>query len=156
VTEEYATGRPLSELYTGQGNAKRTRTYARYLENADIKVWEEFYDGNDIVHHFRNPYPGSVPVDGTDGFQFSPKLVPEDQIKLFDEFAMRPVNFAFDSKSEHGNVEISKYKLDVENFANRALYSDNFDCPILNVSSIYETPLIVALPQFAGCKKFCY
>ncbi len=155
VSLDYTTNRPLHELYTGQNDPALTRTYARYLENANVMVWEEFYNGNGVDHHFRNPYARKIPVDGTDGFQFSPKLGDEKQdIKYFDEFSMRPVTFSFDSDQSHSSLNTLQYKLKVNSLTS-ADYGDSFNCPMLNLSSVYETPLFVGLPQYSGCTPAC-
>ncbi len=114
-------------------------------------VWEEFFNGNEIIHHFRNPYSRPVPVDGTDGFQFSPKLDTDSVIKYFDDFALRPIPFKYDSKVVQGDVEAYKFVVDSKQYSNPAVFPDTFECPMLNVSPVYETPLFVALPNYQGC-----
>lgn len=143
--------KPLNHLYTGHQDYKKTRKYSRYYDNAFISVWEEFYNGNEVVYHYRNPYAKFIQVDGTDGYQFSPDLSTEDNIELFDEFAMRPVSFIYQKQFTHGDLETLKYTIDNDNYASKSKYFDPYTCPIKNVSSIYETPIYVGLPKYKLC-----
>ena len=151
ITERDSADKPLNQLHTGHQDYKKTRTYSRYLDSAYINIWEEFYNGNEVIHHFRNPYLRNIKIEGTDGFQFSPGLSTDDDIKYFDEFVMRPISFKYSKQTSQGNVDTIKYVLDEKNYASKSKYFDPYNCPMLNISSVYETPIYVALPKYSGC-----
>ena len=154
ITERLSASMPLHQLHTGHLDYHKTRSYVRYFDRPNINVWEEFYNGAATVHHFRNPYATDIPVEGTDGFQFSPDLSTEESIKYFDPLAMRPISFVYKQEQLHGNLNTFKFVLSEAQFANTPLFYDPFDCPTMNISSVYETPLYLALPQYSGCMFF--
>jgi hypothetical protein len=152
ITEKLSASMPLHQLHTGHQDYHKTRTYVRYFDCPNINVWEEFYNGATTVHHFRNPYVSDVPVGGTDGFQFTPDLSTEESIRYFDQFAMRPISFMYKQELLHGSLSTFKFVLDEALFANPGVFFDPFSCPAMNISSVHETPLYLALPQYSGCK----
>jgi hypothetical protein len=140
--------RPLSELYTGYDLGKRTRSFSKYEGESYASVWERFGDGMfeyDLGYHSRNPYFEKVPTRGTDGFQFSPGLTPEDNIEVFDTFLLQTLNFYYHSATTHDELETYIYKLDVEKYES---YIDSISYSIINITSVHRFPLFVLLPYY--------
>jgi len=151
VTLNYSSDIPLSQLYTGQSSIDKIRGYARYKGSSNIMIWEDFFNGESIIQHYRKPYDNNVHVEGTDGFQFKAELTEEDSIYYFDDFAMRTLKFDFDSKGERGKVSTFRFKIDTNSYAQPKKYPDNINCPMANISAIHKVPLVFALPNYAGC-----
>lgn len=151
VTLNQSSSVPMSQLRTGQSSTDLIRSYARHKGSPYIKVWEDFYDGNKVIQHYRKPYSKEIHVKGTDGFQFGAGLTEKDTLYYFDDFALRTLAFNFASKGRRGDVDTLKFKVDVASVSQPQHYPDSLGCPMANISAVHKTPLVFALPGYYEC-----
>ena len=64
---------------------------------------------------------------------------------------MRPISFTYSNQNKQAGIDTLKYTVDIKNYASKSQYFDPYNCPMLNISSVYETPIFVAQPKYSGC-----
>lgn len=156
VTLNYSESIPLSQLYTGQSSTDKIRGYARYKGSPTIEVWEDFFDGQSIIQHYRRPYEKDIHVKGSDGFQFGAGLSDSSSLYYFDDFALRTLKFNYYSRGQRGSVETLRFRVDSKSIAQPDQCPDNLKCPIANISAVHKIPLVYALPNYADCNLVVY
>ena len=151
VTVNYTSEIPLSQLYTGQSSLDKIRGYARYRGSPDIMVWEDFFNGDSVIQHYRQPYSKKIRVEGTDGFQFGTSLNKKSSLKYFDDFLLRSINLEYEKEINRAGVHLIKFKLNENKYARPDLFPDNTNCSMINISAVHKLPLFAALPHYSGC-----
>ena len=91
----------------------------QWLNNANVRVQQKLFDSTITTsNYYVNPWATEVPLQGTDGWQFSPDLPESGSIYVYTPEVSRPLSFMYtgDSDSAFNGFETLNFSLDPVNF----------------------------------------
>lgn len=121
-----------------------------------MQIAHEFFETSiSTFSHYYNPwYPYTIPISGTDGWQFSPDTEETNVLVYFKELCrVFTFDFVGDSEDAFKGYETNTYNLNLTHFsssvnANKP-YSINVD-GTTNLTSVYLSPMFATPGNFYG------
>jgi len=105
-----------SAMFSGIKHTDKVRKYAQYLGYNSITVPILSYNNTEVIAV--NNLWGGEELDGTDGWQFEPKLSSDDSLEQFFTEFYRILNWKpVDTGISFGDVEVNKYVMDSDDWA---------------------------------------
>ena len=134
---------PISFL-AGWPDFQNTRLYSQWRQNSTINViGREYANVDSIVTYQYSPWRSAVPLDGTDGIQFSPALDKDSIISAFVNDFSRNIYFEClgKDKSTYKHFWIYTFGVQKEMFENKEKNPDNenYDIYISGTTNLTST-----------------
>ena len=150
---------PMS-MYTGKSDYKLTRSYKTIFGKNYITNNISSFNGNVTEWNLENPWNGKVAFKGSDGFQNSPNLNPDERVNIYitDLFRGAYILKISDGDTYSGlstwryNMPMTVLANETNNPDNVAFYAKKYN-GIMNLTSVFNAPIFVSKRYFYGGDK---
>jgi len=153
---------PVS-MYTGVNDSAITRNIRSYLGYSEIKYPAAYYNGNESVSTYLNPWKEDISIKGSDGNVNIPGLKPSQNVSLFVTDLGFQTNLTYSGKDiDYNGVNSHRYGMTKETFLNKTNYPDNTKWfadkwdGLINISASHSAPLFISKGHFLDADPLLY
>ncbi len=141
---------PMS-MYTGTNQSKITRNIRQFYQSNEIKIPFQYFNGNETVSTYNNPWPENIELRGSDGSVNIPGLTKNDKVPLaMTDFSFQ-TELTFSGKTiDYHGVPAYRFVLPKQalqnktnNPENKRWYADRWN-GFINLSSVNGAPFFVS------------
>jgi len=153
---------PVS-MYTGVNDSALTRNVRSYFGADTITFPASYYNGNESVPVYLNPWKEEIAIKGSDGNVNNPGLKSSQNVNLFVMDLGFQTNLTYTGKDvDYSGVNSFRYTMAKETFLNKTNYPDNTKWfadkwdGLINISASHSAPLFVSKGRFLDTDPLLY